>query len=176
MNGCLKKHEITSTRERHLGKLWVAFKLYNTKWQRWKQALQFVEPLWISVLNYLIKSKDKSIIGLALTVFCVSRWAKRAKPVINLITVFLFFHYSLLSSDIIRFSLGERRPRLGRNWFFFLSQYQSYNWFVFDKRQLDNAQASMAKYYASDLENKVAYDCLQLHGGWGFMMETPIAR
>ena len=34
----------------------------------------------------------------------------------------------------------------------------------------------MAKYYASDLENKVAYDCLQLHGGWGFMMETPIAR
>ena len=45
-----------------------------------------------------------------------------------------------------------------------------------NKRQLDNAQASMAKYYASDLENKVAAECLQLHGGWGFMMETPIAR
>ena len=25
-------------------------------------------------------------------------------------------------------------------------------------------------------ENKVAADCLQLHGGWGYMMETPIAR
>merc|ERR1712062_653568 len=45
-----------------------------------------------------------------------------------------------------------------------------------DRGQLDNSMASMAKYYATDLENKVAADCLQLHGGWGYMMETPIAR
>ena len=36
--------------------------------------------------------------------------------------------------------------------------------------------ASMAKYWATDLENKVAADCLQLHGGWGFMWETNIAK
>ena len=58
----------------------------------------------------------------------------------------------------------------------FTVKIQSYKLFIFDNRQLDNAQASMAKYYASDLENKVAAECLQLHGGWGFMMETPIAR
>ena len=45
-----------------------------------------------------------------------------------------------------------------------------------ERGQLDYSQASMAKYYASDLQNKVAADCLQLHGGWGYMMETPIAR
>jgi long-chain-acyl-CoA dehydrogenase len=45
-----------------------------------------------------------------------------------------------------------------------------------DLGQLDNAMASMAKYWATDLENKVAAECLQLHGGWGYMMETPIAR
>ena len=45
-----------------------------------------------------------------------------------------------------------------------------------ERGQLDFSQASMAKYYASDLQNKVAADCLQLHGGWGYMMETPIAR
>ena len=45
-----------------------------------------------------------------------------------------------------------------------------------DQKMLSNEQASMAKYWATDLENKVAYDCLQLHGGWGFMWETPIAR
>ncbi len=45
-----------------------------------------------------------------------------------------------------------------------------------DRGQLDNAAASMAKCYATDLENKVAAECLQLHGGWGYMMETPIAR
>ena len=42
--------------------------------------------------------------------------------------------------------------------------------------KLGNEMASMAKYYATDLENRVAADCLQLHGGWGYMMETPIAR
>jgi len=42
--------------------------------------------------------------------------------------------------------------------------------------QLDNEMASMAKYWATDLENKVAADCLQMHGGWGFMWETQIAK
>ena len=42
--------------------------------------------------------------------------------------------------------------------------------------KLDNEMASMAKYWATDLENKVAADCLQLHGGWGFMWETQIAK
>lgn len=42
--------------------------------------------------------------------------------------------------------------------------------------RLDGQMASMAKYWATDLENKVAADCLQLHGGWGFMWETNIAK
>uniref|UniRef100_A0A2K6FYK9 Long-chain specific acyl-CoA dehydrogenase, mitochondrial n=1 Tax=Propithecus coquereli TaxID=379532 RepID=A0A2K6FYK9_PROCO len=42
--------------------------------------------------------------------------------------------------------------------------------------RLDSPTASMAKYWASDLQNSVAYDCVQLHGGWGYMWEYPIAR
>merc|ERR1711971_307541 len=42
--------------------------------------------------------------------------------------------------------------------------------------RLDSEMASMAKYWATDLENRVAGDCLQLHGGWGFMWETQIAK
>ncbi|XP_062860455.1 long-chain specific acyl-CoA dehydrogenase, mitochondrial [Trichomycterus rosablanca] len=42
--------------------------------------------------------------------------------------------------------------------------------------KLDSSTASMAKYWASDLQNKVATQCLQLHGGWGYMLEYPIAR
>lgn len=42
--------------------------------------------------------------------------------------------------------------------------------------RLDSEMASMAKYWATDLENKVAAGCLQLHGGWGFMWETQIAK
>jgi acyl-CoA dehydrogenase len=42
--------------------------------------------------------------------------------------------------------------------------------------KLDTATASMAKYWTSDLENRVIDECLQLHGGYGFMWEFPIAR
>jgi long-chain-acyl-CoA dehydrogenase len=45
-----------------------------------------------------------------------------------------------------------------------------------EEGKLCGEMASMAKYWATDLENKVAGDCLQLHGGWGFMWETNIAK
>lgn len=41
---------------------------------------------------------------------------------------------------------------------------------------LDAASASMAKYWGSELQNEVATECLQLFGGYGYMMEYPIAR
>jgi long-chain-acyl-CoA dehydrogenase len=39
--------------------------------------------------------------------------------------------------------------------------------------RLDTATASMAKYWLTDLQNKVANDAVQLHGGWGYMWEFP---
>ena len=42
--------------------------------------------------------------------------------------------------------------------------------------QLDTATASMAKYWCSDLQCKVIDECVQLHGGYGYMWEYPIAR
>ena len=44
------------------------------------------------------------------------------------------------------------------------------------ENKLDTATASMAKYWVSDLENKVIDQCLQLFGGYGYMWEFPIAR
>lgn len=44
------------------------------------------------------------------------------------------------------------------------------------KDQLDTATASMAKYWCSDLQCKVIDECVQLHGGYGYMWEYPIAR
>jgi len=42
--------------------------------------------------------------------------------------------------------------------------------------KLDGAMASMNKYWCSDLQNQVAYDCVQMHGGWGYMAEYPICK
>ena len=41
---------------------------------------------------------------------------------------------------------------------------------------LDTVTASMAKYWLPDLQGKVVDECLQLHGGYGYMNEYPIAR
>ena len=41
---------------------------------------------------------------------------------------------------------------------------------------LDAVTASMAKYWLTDLQCKVVDECLQLHGGYGYMNEYPIAR
>ena len=44
------------------------------------------------------------------------------------------------------------------------------------ENKLDPATASMAKYWASDLQFKVLDECVQLHGGYGYMWEYPITR
>ncbi len=41
---------------------------------------------------------------------------------------------------------------------------------------LDAAHASMAKWWATELQVRVADRCLQLHGGYGYMNEQPVAR
>ena len=44
------------------------------------------------------------------------------------------------------------------------------------KKELTAEHAAMAKYWITDLEGKVMDECVQLHGGYGFMWEFPIAR
>ena len=44
------------------------------------------------------------------------------------------------------------------------------------KGALTQTTASMAKYLVTDLQCKLVDDCLQLHGGYGYMNEYPIAR
>ena len=42
--------------------------------------------------------------------------------------------------------------------------------------QLDDTTAAMAKYWLTDWQSRVVDECLQLHGGFGYMAEYPIAR
>src|SRR5262249_13429867 len=41
---------------------------------------------------------------------------------------------------------------------------------------LDDATAAMAKYWLTETQGRIVDDCLQLHGGYGYMTEYPIAR
>jgi acyl-CoA dehydrogenase len=42
--------------------------------------------------------------------------------------------------------------------------------------QLDAVTAAMAKYWLTDCECRIVDECVQLHGGYGYMLEYPIAR
>lgn len=44
------------------------------------------------------------------------------------------------------------------------------------KNELDPTTAAMAKYWCTDLYCKVVDECMQFHGGYGFMQEYAIAR
>ena len=38
------------------------------------------------------------------------------------------------------------------------------------------SEVSMAKWWTTDLQKRLTAQCLQLHGGYGFMREYPISR
>ena len=44
------------------------------------------------------------------------------------------------------------------------------------ENRLTSEMASMAKYWVSDLQCKIIDECVQLHGGYGYMNEYPVAR
>lgn len=47
---------------------------------------------------------------------------------------------------------------------------------LFMQGRLDAVDAAMLKMLSTDLHCKTVDECLQLHGGWGYMWEYPIAR
>jgi acyl-CoA dehydrogenase len=43
-------------------------------------------------------------------------------------------------------------------------------------RNLDAVTAAMAKYWLTEIQFRIIDECVQLHGGYGYMLEYPIAR
>jgi acyl-CoA dehydrogenase len=42
--------------------------------------------------------------------------------------------------------------------------------------KVDDMTSAMAKYWLTDSEGRIVDECVQLHGGYGYMTEYPIAR
>ncbi len=81
------------------------------------------------------------------------------------------FGNPLIDLQNVRFKLAECKTeaRIGR---VFLDN--CINRFI--AGQLDAVTAAMAKYWLTDCEGRIVDECLQLHGGYGYMTEYPIAR
>lgn len=70
-----------------------------------------------------------------------------------------------------RFKLAEVKTQVEVNRAFIQVCTEKYN-----AGQLSTAEASMAKLSTTELQCKVADECLQLFGGYGYMREYPISR
>lgn len=81
------------------------------------------------------------------------------------------FGQSLMQFQNTRFKLAEAKTKLEINRAFIEKC-------VGKKLQnaLTAAEASMAKFSATEMQNEITDECLQLHGGYGYMMEYPIAK
>ena len=89
-------------------------------------------------------------------------------------------------------SYAKERVQFGRS----ISQFQGIRWMIADMAtQIEAARllafnaaamkdrgknfteaASMAKVFASEMANRVAYQALQIHGGYGYIKEFPVER
>jgi citronellyl-CoA dehydrogenase len=47
---------------------------------------------------------------------------------------------------------------------------------LFERGEVALREISMAKLFACELAQRVAYDCMQLHGGMGYVLESDVAR
>ena len=81
------------------------------------------------------------------------------------------FGNALIEFQNTRFKLAEctTEARIGR---LFLDDCIE----KFINGRLDDATTAMAKYWLTDCEGRIVDECLQLHGGYGYMTEYPIAR
>jgi alkylation response protein AidB-like acyl-CoA dehydrogenase len=81
------------------------------------------------------------------------------------------FGRPLVSMQVWRHKLAEHR-----------SAIEAARWLTYRAADLFNRgepavkEISMAKLVACDLAQRVAYDCMQLHGGMGYVVETDVAR
>jgi acyl-CoA dehydrogenase len=77
----------------------------------------------------------------------------------------------LIELQSVRFTLAECRTETHVGRVFVDSCIQR-----FIAGRLDTATAAMAKYWLTDCECRIVDKCLQLHGGYGYSKEYPIAR
>ncbi len=81
------------------------------------------------------------------------------------------FGKSISEFQNTRFKLAEMNAALEQG-----RIYCDYLVFLHNEGKLDTAMASAAKYNMTELQCKVADECVQLHGGYGYMWDYGVAR
>ena len=81
------------------------------------------------------------------------------------------FGKNLIEFQNTQFKLAELKTQLTVGWAYLdqcIAQHM--------EGKLTSDQAAIGKLFNTELQCRVVDECLQLHGGWGYMAEMPISR
>jgi alkylation response protein AidB-like acyl-CoA dehydrogenase len=81
------------------------------------------------------------------------------------------FGKPLAALQHIRFELAEMATELD-----IAEAYADKSVLAFNAGELSDVDAAKGKWYVSELQHRLIDRCLQLHGGYGYMVEYPVAR
>ena len=81
------------------------------------------------------------------------------------------FGQSIGDFQAIRFTLAEMATELD-----VAQNYADQQVIAFNAGELDAVDAAKGKWWTTDLQKRVVDQCVQLHGGYGYMLEYPVAR
>ena len=81
------------------------------------------------------------------------------------------FGQPLTGQQTIRFELAEMATEID-----VAEAYADKSVLAFNRGELTAIDAAKGKWYVSELQKRVIDRCLQLHGGYGYMAEYPVAR
>jgi len=81
------------------------------------------------------------------------------------------FGAALTDKQHVRFELAEMETEID-----IAEAYTDRSVLAYNAGELSAVDAAKGKWYLSELQKRVIDRCLQLHGGYGYMMEYPVAR
>jgi alkylation response protein AidB-like acyl-CoA dehydrogenase len=81
------------------------------------------------------------------------------------------FGQTIGSFQNTRFALAEMKTEIE-----FATVYCDRAVMALNAGELSAEDAAMAKWWTTELQGRVVDRCVQLHGGYGYMLEYPIAR
>jgi len=119
--------------------------------------------------TYLMTELAQERLVVALAAIALSEYA--LKSTIDYVKQRKAFGKAISEFQNTRFKLAEMAAMVEQG-----RIYCDYLVLLHNEGKLDSAMASAAKYNMTELQCKVADECVQLHGGYGYMWEYGVAR
>lgn len=108
---------------------------------------------------------------LVISAICVSQAQQAMEDAIAYAQQRTTFGRPLSGQQVIRHKFADMAIQIEAGRQLVYHTARMYNWGLDYAREI-----SICKAFCGELANRVAYDCLQIHGGFGYMKEYPIER